>query len=537
MRLSYVTARNGVTYVYKGFKTWDKERGKYRTKRKCIGKLDPKTGKLIPSTRQNKSERAVHQMIKDGLSTHMVGHDLLLSHVTKQLGLEPILLTTTLPDWRQILAMAYHQVMEQESLCSLHAWLPYYQTPYAGQLDNAQIGTILDRLTKEVQQSFFESWKERFKGDRKVLYDMRSIANSSAFTPSLAWGVSMEGLEPQHIRFALIVGQESELPLSMLLLDNGLRTMDDLSHLLRTLKKQGNTIGLMHLDQEFYSTGRVEAMLNRKYKFVQAVRFKDPWICQLIDQNRDMMGDPGSLFVLDGRDYYMRSIEYHWLAGEGEQSRKYPTTVHLFYSHDIISRDRIKFMHRLQQQLRALKQQDSIQPHPELQRFFSFGEHPITGRRTVTINKTALEHHERSYAGFFAYITNDPTQVTGLQLLENVRMKGAIERLFDNLYNDLDLLRLRIHEGTRLEGRMFIQFLASLYVCQIRRLLKRKKLDSVYTYRELLSELKHIVGIQHTLAQGEVVSAQTPTTERQKLLLKALLQDDISKEEIDGTAT
>ena len=85
MRLSYVTARNGVTYVYKGFKTWDKERGKYRTKRKCIGKLDPKTGKLIPSTRQNKSERAVHQMIKDGLSTHMVGHDLLLSHVTKHL--------------------------------------------------------------------------------------------------------------------------------------------------------------------------------------------------------------------------------------------------------------------------------------------------------------------------------------------------------------------------------------------------------------------------------------------------------------------
>ena len=118
--------------------------------------------------------------------------------------------------------------------------------------------------------------------------------------------------------------------------------MDDLSHCAGT-EKQGNTIGLMHLDQEFYSTGRVEAMLNRKYKFVQAVRFKDPWICQLIDQNRDMMGDPGSLFVLDGRDYYMRSIEYHWLAGEGEQSRKYPTTVHLFYSHDIICRDRSSY--------------------------------------------------------------------------------------------------------------------------------------------------------------------------------------------------
>ena len=112
-------------------------------------------------------------------------------------------------------------------------------------------------------------------------------------------------------------------------------------------------------------------------------------------------------------------------------------------------------------------------------------------------------------------------------------MKGATN-VCSIARNDLDLLRLRIHEGTRLEGRMFINSLHLL--CMPTADCSRKNWTA-YTYRELLSELKHIVGIQHTLAQGEVVSAQAPTTERQKLPLKALLQDDISKEDTDGTAT
>jgi hypothetical protein len=41
--------RNGVTYVYESVGYWDKEKHQARNRRKCIGKLDPVTGAIIPS--------------------------------------------------------------------------------------------------------------------------------------------------------------------------------------------------------------------------------------------------------------------------------------------------------------------------------------------------------------------------------------------------------------------------------------------------------------------------------------------------------
>ncbi|MDO9534054.1 MAG: transposase, partial [Bacillota bacterium] len=43
--------KNGVTYVYESSGYWDKDKQQARNTRKCVGKLDPVTGELIPSKR------------------------------------------------------------------------------------------------------------------------------------------------------------------------------------------------------------------------------------------------------------------------------------------------------------------------------------------------------------------------------------------------------------------------------------------------------------------------------------------------------
>ena len=40
---------NGVIYIYESVGYWDKQKKQARNKRKCIGKLDPATGEIIPS--------------------------------------------------------------------------------------------------------------------------------------------------------------------------------------------------------------------------------------------------------------------------------------------------------------------------------------------------------------------------------------------------------------------------------------------------------------------------------------------------------
>ena len=44
----------GITYAYESVSYWDKEKQQSRAKRKCIGKLDPETGEIIPTRKQKR---------------------------------------------------------------------------------------------------------------------------------------------------------------------------------------------------------------------------------------------------------------------------------------------------------------------------------------------------------------------------------------------------------------------------------------------------------------------------------------------------
>ncbi len=41
--------KTGVTYAYESISYWDKEKQQSRAKRKCIGRVDPETNKIVPT--------------------------------------------------------------------------------------------------------------------------------------------------------------------------------------------------------------------------------------------------------------------------------------------------------------------------------------------------------------------------------------------------------------------------------------------------------------------------------------------------------
>jgi hypothetical protein len=50
--------KTGVTYVYESISFWDKDKQHSRAKRKCIGRVDPATQKIVP-TRKRKAPAVV----------------------------------------------------------------------------------------------------------------------------------------------------------------------------------------------------------------------------------------------------------------------------------------------------------------------------------------------------------------------------------------------------------------------------------------------------------------------------------------------
>ena len=44
--------KTGITYAYESVSHWDKKKQQSRAKRKCIGRVDPETQKIIPTRKR-----------------------------------------------------------------------------------------------------------------------------------------------------------------------------------------------------------------------------------------------------------------------------------------------------------------------------------------------------------------------------------------------------------------------------------------------------------------------------------------------------
>ena len=104
--------------------------------------------------------------------------------------------------------------------------------------------------------------------------------------------------------------------------------------------------------------------------------------------------------------------------------------------------------------------------------------------------RTDVIEAEKEYAGYFVILTNhykDPQQV-----LEIYRNKDVVEKSFNDLKNDLDLDRLRIHTDDAMQGRIFIGFISLILMSYIREKMRVHGMYSKYTFKELIAEVKKL---------------------------------------------
>ena len=99
-------------------------------------------------------------------------------------------------------------------------------------------------------------------------------------------------------------------------------------------------------------------------------------------------------------------------------------------------------------------------------------------------NTEAVSQHIKRYTGFQALLSNrvkDPVEA-----LRRYRDKDVVEKSFDDLKNQLDMKRLRMHSSKATDGRLFVQFIALILMSGLRKEMRKSKLIKNYTVRELL---------------------------------------------------
>lgn len=61
------------TYVYESISYWDTEKGQSRSRRRCIGKIDPATGEMVPTGKRGRKKK--EEPSRDELARVMALYD------------------------------------------------------------------------------------------------------------------------------------------------------------------------------------------------------------------------------------------------------------------------------------------------------------------------------------------------------------------------------------------------------------------------------------------------------------------------------
>ena len=135
----------------------------------------------------------------------------------------------------------------------------------------------------------------------------------------------------------------------------------------------------------------------------------------------------------------------------------------------------------------------------------------------VSYNTEAISQHISRYAGFQGLLSNgikDP-----IEAMRVYRDKDAVEKCFDDLKNSLDMKRLRMHQSSTVDGRLFIQFIALILISALRQKMRTSGLIEKYTIHELLREMETIVKVTYSGRYGHIL---TEVTKAQRDILKVL---------------
>ena len=115
----------------------------------------------------------------------------------------------------------------------------------------------------------------------------------------------------------------------------------------------------------------------------------------------------------------------------------------------------------------------------------------------------------KRYFGYFALITN--VTMNAVTALEFYRNKDVIEKAFGNLKERLNMRRTLVSSEQSLDGKLFVQFVALIYLSHIKKQMQEKYLVRKYSITGLLDKLDVIECFEppgKVLRMGEIVEKQ-----------------------------
>ena len=509
-RVHQTNKKTGVTYVYEAISVWDKEKKQSRNKQVCIGKLDPVNGELISSRRLATKTVAANDPSVTA-SAEVVGPLIILNSITEQLGLGKLLKSCFPEYYQQILMMSYYLTFKGEALSHCESWCKSHAPALAESLASQRVSEILESMNTDAKQTFLSRWMKKVLEDDYLCYDITSISSYSELNEYIKYGHNRDKDKLPQLNLAVLFGQKGRLPVYFERTPGNITDVTTLHNLLKTFKAL--SVKPIHyvMDKGFYSKKNVDELFAARDKFLVSVPINNKWVQRVVDDIHDKIHGPEGYRKLDNEILYVHSRLHSW----GESKRR--CYIHLYYNARARADAVDQFNEELFRYKRELESGEQIAAHQEAyDTFFILKTTPKRGLK-VLFNMVEINRYINRYAGFQALLSNGIKDA--VEALQIYRDKDVVEKCFDDLKNQIDMKRLRMHNSATVDGRLFVQFLALIYVSALRKEMRKSKLSERYTVRELLQEMDTVTKIKYSGKYGHIL---TEITKSQREILEGL---------------
>ena len=521
MAIVYQTnKKTGVTYAYENKPYWDKNKQQSRAKRIPIGKVDPKTGGIIP-TREYVKKSKVDDTLppKPGpvpmtkIQRSFYGATYLLNRIGEATGIEADLKYCFPRIYKQILSIAYFLILEENnSLSRFSHWQRLHIHPYGDDIPSQRSSELFQSIEEAERMAFFEKQGRRRIEKEYWAFDITTISSYSAVLKQVKNGVNKEHDRLPQINLALLFGEKSGLPFYYRKLPGNITDVKTVKQLVHEFDVMGYKKVNVILDRGFYSKANIDALFKNHQKFLIGVKLSFKYVKAILEEERETLKRWSNLQAQFGAYGICRTIEWDY-----EQERPYKGDVIqekrrayllLYYNPEKSARDQVDlndYLTSLYLDLTEGKLKDYRTK--DYAKYFNVRETPKRGRKVEPLDDVMYEQIKNH--GYFALLSNevkDPYEALSLY-----RSKEIVEKAFGNLKERLNFRRMQVSSELSLNGKFFVQFIALIYLSYVKKVMQDAKLFEKWTLQGLLDELDTIELFEapgHGRALGEITDKQ-----------------------------
>jgi transposase len=517
----------GVTYAYENKPYWDKEKQQSRAKRTLVGKVDPVTGELVKTRGYKKKDADVAGMTPKPGSTPMIKHrrsfygaTYLFDQIGEVTGVKADLKACFPDTYQKILSIAYFLILEENnSLSRFSHWQRLHIHPYGDDISSQRSSELFQSIDEEGRISFFKKQGRRRIEKEYWAFDITTISSYSTVLKQIKDGCNKEHDRLPQLNLALLFGEKSKLPFYYRKLPGNITDVTTIEQLMREFDVMGYRKVNVILDRGFYSKNNIDLLYKNHQKFVIGIKLSLKYVKDILDEERDNIKSWANLQTQFGIYGICRMFDWEY-----EHKRPYKKDVIsekrrayllLYYNPEKAAKDEVEtndYMTKLYSDLKDGDLKDYRAK--DYERYFHVTETPKRGRK-ITVKEDALREKAKNY-GYFALLTNevkDPYEALALY-----KSKEIVEKAFGNLKERLNFRRLQVSSELSLNGKLFVEFIALIYLSYVKKQMLEAELFNKWTMQGLLDDLDTIELFEapgHGRVLGEV-------TQKQEKIYKAL---------------